>query len=145
MNNSIKKAFENGRLIIFLGAGASFSSKTQLGHPIPLAVELSEIIAKEIGLPYENESLSEVYQAANEIIGNNALVELLCRYFKNTRPSDDYRSLVSLPLTRIYTLNIDDCIEKSFYFTHAYESKRTLDVFRNNDQCKHPLNPIAMF
>lgn len=136
MNNSIKKAFENGRLIIFLGAGASFSSKTQLGHPIPLAVELSEIIAKEIGLPYENESLSEVYQAANEIIGNNALVELLCRYFKNTRPSDDYRSLVSLPLTRIYTLNIDDCIEKSFYFTHAYESKRTLDVFRNNDQLR---------
>lgn len=136
MNNVIKKAFENGRLIIFLGAGASFSSKTQNGSPIPLAFELSKLISAEIGLPYSDESLSEVYQAAREILGFQRLTEVLSVYLKNTRPSDEYKVLVNLPLTRIYSLNIDDSIERSFYFTNMNNNRKTLEVFRNNDPLK---------
>lgn len=136
MNSVIKKAFENGRLVVFLGAGASFTSKTQNGSPIPLALEFSKIISEEIGLPYSDESLSEVYQAANEILGTQRLIEILSTYLKNTRPSDEYKVLVNLPLTRIYTLNLDDCIERAFYFTNSNNSKRTLEVFRNNDPLK---------
>lgn len=133
MNNSIKKAFENGRLVILLGAGASVSSKTQRGESIPLAYEFSKIISEEMGETYNNESLSEVYQAAETLLGGQRLLELLSTYLKNTKPSDDYKSLVNLPLTRIYSLNIDDCIEKAFYYTNSNTSKRTLEVYRNDD------------
>ncbi|OTG89917.1 hypothetical protein [Acinetobacter sp. ANC 3813] len=110
MNSIIQKSFENGRLVVFLGAGASFSSKTQNGEQIPLGVELSKIIMKEMGYTYSNESLSEIYQAAKTCMGQQRLIELLNKYFKNTRPSEEYKYLVSLPLTRIYSLNIDDCV-----------------------------------
>ncbi|MDC5222588.1 hypothetical protein NRA24_10660, partial [Acinetobacter baumannii] len=103
MNEIIKKAFENGRLIILLGAGASFSSKTRDNKNIPLAIELAKKISDEAGFPYNEETLSEVYQAAVTTIGSQRVIEILSKYFKNTNPSDDYKSLVKLPLTRIYT------------------------------------------
>lgn len=135
MNNIIKKAFENGRLIIFLGAGASFTSKTQTGNNIPLALELSKIICNEIGLPFYDESLSEVYQAAIATLGTQKVLEILSKYLKNTNPSDEYKELVNLPLTRIYSLNIDDCVEKAFY-SQSSKSRRSLEIFRNNDPLK---------
>lgn len=136
MNSIIQKSFENGKLTIFLGAGASFSSKSQNGEQIPLGIDLSKIIMKEMGYPYNNESLSEIYQAAKSYIGQQCLIELLNKYFKNTRPSEEYKYLVNLPLTRIYTLNIDDCIERAFYFENSTQSKRTIEIYRNNDPLK---------
>ncbi|MGG6541746.1 UNVERIFIED_CONTAM: SIR2 family protein [Acinetobacter baumannii] len=141
INEIIKKAFENGRLIILLGAGASFSSKTRDNKNIPLAIELAKKISDEAGFPYNEETLSEVYQAAVTTIGSQRVIEILSKYFKNTNPSDDYKSLVKLPLTRIYTLNIDDCFERAFNSIHSLNSKRSLDVFRNND----PLKEVDQF
>ena len=43
MHSLIKNSFEKGRLIIFLGAGASYTSKTQKGERIPLGEELAQI------------------------------------------------------------------------------------------------------
>lgn len=141
MNEIIKKAFENGRLIILLGAGASFSSKTREYKNIPLAFELSTLLSEEVGLPYDGESLSEVYQAAVTIIGLPRVVEILSKYFKNTIPSEEYKSLIKLPLTRVYTLNIDDCFERAFNSVHSLSSSRSLDIFRNND----PLKEVDQF
>lgn len=141
MNEIIKKAFENGRLIILLGAGASFSSKTREYKNIPLAFELSTLLSEEVGLPYDGESLSEVYQAAVTIIGLPRVVEILSKYFKNTIPSEEYKSLIKLPLTRVYTLNIDDCFERAFNSVHSLRSSRSLDIFRNND----PLKEVDQF
>lgn len=141
MNEIIKKAFENGRLVILLGAGASFSSKTREYKNIPLAFELSTLLSEEVGLPYDGESLSEVYQAAVTIIGLPRVVEILSKYFKNTIPSEEYKSLIKLPLTRVYTLNIDDCFERAFNSVHSLSSSRSLDIFRNND----PLKEVDQF
>lgn len=141
MNEIIKKAFENGRLIILLGAGASFSSKTREYNNIPLAFELSQLLSEEVGLPYDGESLSEVYQAAVTTVGLPRVVEILSKYFKNTIPSEEYKSLIKLPLTRVYTLNIDDCFERAFNSVHSLSSSRSLDIFRNND----PLKEVDQF
>lgn len=141
MNEIIKKAFENGRLIILLGAGASFSSKTREYKNIPLAFELSQLLSEEVGLPYDGESLSEVYQAAVTTVGLPRVIEILSKYFKNTIPSEEYKSLIKLPLTRVYTLNIDDCFERAFNSVHSLNSSRSLDIFGNND----PLKEVDQF
>lgn len=52
MHSLIKNSFEKGRLIIFLGAGASYTSKTQKAERIPLGEELAKILSAEIGLTY---------------------------------------------------------------------------------------------
>lgn len=136
MNEIIRKSFENGKLIIFLGAGASFTSQNFQGDKIPLGDNLAQLITEKMGYTYSGESLQEVYQAAIEILGKDRLIEILQTQFKNTIPSNDYKQLVQLPLTRIYSLNIDDTIERAFNNSVPLESKRILETYRNNDQVK---------
>jgi tetratricopeptide (TPR) repeat protein len=141
MHSLIKNSFEKGRLIIFLGAGASYTSQTQKGGRIPLGEELAQILSAEIGLTYSGESLGDVYDAAKYKLGDIQLNEVFIKNFKNTRPSDDYKKLVNLPLTRIYSLNIDDCIERAFSSVVSHDSSRTLETYRNND----PVREIDQF
>ncbi len=64
MNNEIKNSYLRGRLAILLGAGASITSNSANGVPIPLGLELAAELAEKVGLPYEGESLQAVYSAA---------------------------------------------------------------------------------
>lgn len=108
----IKSAYAEGRLMLLLGAGASFKSTDSSGVDLPMSEGLAEELAKEIGLPYEGEPLSTVYSALKSI--NSAkLHSYLRRRMTHTRPSDAINVLMSFVWPRIYTLNIDDCIEVS--------------------------------
>lgn len=136
MNEIIKKSFENGRLILLLGAGASYSSQSIHGNSLPLGDTLAQLLTDEMGYEYHSESLQEVYQAAIEVLGKEKLIEFLQKHFKHTIPSPEYKKLVQLPLTRVYSLNIDDAIERAFQNSVPLESRRILETYRNNDSVK---------
>ena len=87
MNANIKTAYENGQLVLFLGAGCSLTSKDQYGNNLLSGSDLSKQIAKTLGWKYDNEPLSTVYSAAKNVLGNG-LSDLLVELYKHCIPSE---------------------------------------------------------
>lgn len=129
MNQFIKDSLLNGKLILCIGAGASATSKTKDGLPVPMSGALAELLCQKVGMDYSNEGLAIVYNAAKKKLGENQLQDILESQFKFCRYSEEYEQLTALPLKRIYTLNIDDCLESAF--SHQ---KRSIDVKNRNDR-----------
>lgn len=127
MNNQILNAFSRGRLIILLGAGASFGSRSKSGQTLPMGSELAEEIAAEANLNYENEGLGEVYAAARHELGSR-LDTFLEKRLKHCIASQTLCDMARYPWARIYTLNIDDAIE---------------DAFRKNSKQKYSIREAA--
>ena len=114
MNNFIKQAIENGKLIILLGAGASYGSKSFNNKNLPLGLELAKELANQINEDYSDEELSEVYSAVQTVLNPQQIGKIFSEIFTNCQPSLEYKALVQLPIPRIYSLNIDDAFENAF-------------------------------
>ena len=113
MNVQIKNAIENGRLILLLGAGASFNAKNKNGVNPPLGNELREILSRELNLSInDDDSLSEIYQMAKDNL-QSRLINVLEKHYKHCGASPDYKEIIKFPFPRIYTLNIDDSFERA--------------------------------
>ncbi len=113
MNEQIKKGLLEGRIILFLGAGASLGSINQNKEDPPLGNALAKKIADQCGWEYQNEALGTVYSAAKDVIGWQ-LNDLLVREYKFCSPSKEYLTIAKFPWARIYTTNIDDALENAF-------------------------------
>lgn len=112
MHEDIFNAYRDGRLMLLLGAGASDGSLSYDGKKLPLGRELAIELAMMMNWDYNGEALSKVYSAINNI--NSAKLHGYFRdRFSNARPSADLLELVKFPWPRIFTLNIDDCIENA--------------------------------
>lgn len=130
MYENIANAIKKGELILFLGAGASYTSLDRNGNRLPIGNSLAEEICKKMNTGYNNESLSQVYNVAKDELGELDLLSFLESRFKFCKPSKEYCKLVKLPLKRVYTLNIDDCYENAF----RRKNEGNLDVKNRSDQ-----------
>jgi hypothetical protein len=110
MLTDIKNAYLNGRLMLLLGAGASYGSRDFDGTEMPMGDGLAKELAALMGWPYNGEALGNVYSAINAI-DSARLHTFLRTRLSNTKPSPDLQTIASFPWSRIFTLNIDDCIE----------------------------------
>lgn len=128
MNEYIKRAFLKGELVLFLGAGASVSSTNSKGN-LPSSYRLGEILCNDMGIAYNDDALGQVYTAYKDMLGETKLQEILETQFKFCNYSQEYSRLTYLPLKRIYTLNIDDCLENAFR-----HNKYKVDVKSRNDK-----------
>lgn len=113
MNSLIKAAILEGRVILFLGAGASVGSENSFHDSPPLGGALAAALAKKVGWEYQNEPLSAVYSAALSKLGAQELESFLASYYRNVRPSAALNILARIPWARIYTTNIDDAMEQA--------------------------------
>ncbi|MDD5296531.1 MAG: SIR2 family protein [Rhodocyclaceae bacterium] len=113
MNEIIKSAIEKGELILFLGAGASKGGKTSSGVDILDGDALAEELAKRASIPYSGEPLDEAYAAVRAQL-ESRLDPILEQLLRHVRPSVEYDILGKYAWRRIYTLNIDDGIERAF-------------------------------
>ena len=113
MNETIKSAIARGDLILFLGAGASRNCKSSSGVSTLDGSALARELAGRANIPYSDESLDDTYAAAQAELGArmDATLEEL---FRHTRPSAEYQVLGQYAWRRIYTLNIDDGLERAF-------------------------------
>ena len=106
----IKNAYQNGRLMLLLGAGASYGSRDSDRLEIPMGDDLARELAALMGWPYNGEALGSVYSAINAI-DSARLHTFLRKRLTNTKPSQELQAIASFPWSRIFTLNIDDCTE----------------------------------
>ena len=110
MIHEIKTAYQNGRLMLLLGAGASCGSRDSDNNDLPMGYDLAKELAEQMGWSYNGEPLGNVYSAMNAV--NSVLLHTYLRTrLTNTNPSPDLKTLASFPWARIFTLNVDDCIE----------------------------------
>ncbi len=147
MNNIIKNALLNGRLILLFGAGSSRGSKNKLKNDIPLGRELAQILANEIGENFEGEELSDVYSAAKQLLGEKNVAQILERHYKHCSPSSDYIELTKYPFFRIYSLNIDDAFERAIYTQptdRAFNVRHRHDNVVETDQFFQTLDYIKL-
>lgn len=110
MNNEILDSVKQGKLVLFLGAGASRGCKSTDGTPLLMAGELAERLAKTAGFTYSGEPLDQVYEAVKLKLGSR-LDEHLERAFRHVQSSAAYNLIATYPWRRIYTLNIDDGLD----------------------------------
>jgi len=132
----IKNAYLNGRLMLLLGAGASYQSTDSVNVDMPMGDGLAKELADLMGWPYGGEPLSSVYSAINAT--NSAqLHEFMRKRLTNTRPSAELLSLASFPWSRIYTLNIDDCMDVALRRTNG----QNVHLFSRNSPLEE-IDPI---
>lgn len=129
MNEQIEKGILEGRVILFLGAGASLQSKNQSNNNPPLGKDLAKILAEKAGWQYAGEPLSTVYSAAKKAIGIE-VDNLLEEQYKYCAPSPEYETISTIPWSRIYTTNIDDALEKAL----GNISKQKVNIKQRSDR-----------
>ena len=112
MQPEIAKAYLDGRLMLLLGAGASGSSMSSNHDPLPQSHELAAEMAQICGLQYTNEALSIVYSAIKDSDASG-LESFLKRRLGSCIPGNDLISLLKYRWNRIYTLNVDDSLERA--------------------------------
>ena len=123
----IKSAYLEGRLVLLLGAGASYGSQDVNFVDLPMGPALAAELAALKKWTYNNEPLGSVYSALNAK-DSARLHEFLKDRLTSTRPSDDLKKIANYPWPRIYTLNIDDCMEVAL----GTSKKQVLRIFGRN-------------
>lgn len=112
----IVNAYQNGRLMLLLGAGASYGSRDSENLEMPMGDDLAKELAALMGWPYDGEALGNVYSAINAV-DSTRLHKFLRSRLTNTKPSPELQAIASFPWARIFTLNIDE------YGSRASESR----------------------
>lgn len=126
----IANKISNGEAILFLGAGASLTSKNREGNSLPNGNQLKNLIAKSMSLSIdEDDSLADIVANASE--RPEEMCNIFERQFKHCTPSQEYEILRSYPWKRIYTLNIDDSFENTGNKSPNYSQR--LSVTQRND------------
>lgn len=144
MNETLKSAIANGDLILFLGAGASRGCKTSNDEDIFDGNGLAKELAKRASLPYEGEPLDEVYSAARRAL-ESRLDKVLEELFQHTQPSQEYLALAQYAWRRIYTLNIDDGLDKALHQSKQKVCLRlSSDSIEDRDQFFSSLDYIKL-
>ena len=104
---------EAGKVVLVLGAGASSNSQNRNRQPILGSTELANLLAERCGFPYSDESLTEVFEAAQSVLGEPELKDLLNLHFSNCRPSEELGDIFRYTWRRVYTFNIDDAMHST--------------------------------
>ena len=84
----LRNAYQNGRLMLLLGAGASFGSRGFDDLEMPMGNDLAKELAAMMSWTYNGEALSTVYSAINAI-DSSRLHAFLKTRLTNTKPSPE--------------------------------------------------------
>lgn len=131
MNENLKCAIEEGRVMLLLGAGCSLSSKNKFKNNVISSNDLAKKLAGEANFNYSGESLPKVYAAVKAILGDRLKI-ILENEFRNCIPSKEYNRLALYTFARIYTLNIDDALENAL----SRNSQQTIYIQGTQDKIK---------
>ena len=115
MKNSIEKldfiidGIKQGKYSLFLGAGISCDSFDAKGNLLPSGESFRKQICNANGL-----SDSTPLNYAAQFLTDDDREKYITKPFSNTIPGETYNNFCKFIWKSIYTLNVDDCIEKSY-------------------------------
>ncbi len=115
LSSELLEAAKNGRLVLFLGAGASRGSKNELGDLIPDGRELTNrVVNKYLKPSYQGRDLKTVYDLACSRRDVRELQRFLRETFEGFQPTPAHRLLPKVAWQGIATTNYDLLVERSY-------------------------------
>lgn len=132
----IMNAYQSGRVMLLLGAGASYGSRDANNLEMPMGDDLAKELAAQMGWSYHGEALGTVYSAI-KAIDSARLHTFLKARLTNTRPSPELQAIASFPWSRIFSLNIDDCTETAL----RKAGSQSVQIFARNSPLEE-VDPI---
>lgn len=99
-----------------LGAGASIGGSSRGGAALPGGVDLAREIRSEFGLSLNEVHLGRAFKKARSRRASNgdSFEDYIAARFIGVTPPGWMRLMVRLPWQRIWTLNIDDAVERAY-------------------------------
>lgn len=110
------------RPILFTGAGFSYGATNGNNNPLPLGNDLKDILlTKFIGYKKESseyielhaQSLSDVYEYCENFFTPEKAADFLKELFSECTPKNYHSIIAGYNWKKIYTINIDDLMERS--------------------------------
>ena len=110
---AVRDSLLSGSYSLLLGAGVSRDGRDRTGNPIPTSDELRKTLVdlKKI------RSLSSLSRAYSQLT-NDEIKKYITDPFSGCSPGPTADKLTEFVWKRIYTLNVDDCLE------HAYTNPK---------------------
>lgn len=136
MTPLLKQRIAQGRVVLFLGAGASVGCRTSSGDDAaPLGGQLKrELVELAALVDSTDDDLQDVFGAAQKTLGRHLQAHLEARYSK-LRPAAPQLELAEYPWARVYTTNIDDSI-----FSALVEKSKQKVTPRARTSASSPIN-----
>ena len=104
-----------GRVILFLGAGASIGSVDPEGNGPPLGDELRDLlVSKYLGARFADRSLAAVAELAISEKSLPEVQDFIAARLKNLSPAEFHKDIPSFKWRAIVTTNFDLVIEKAY-------------------------------
>ncbi|MES2471348.1 MAG: SIR2 family protein [Pseudomonadota bacterium] len=104
-----------GRVILFLGSGASLGAKDKDGHEMPSTKQLSDRIAEKfLSAEYKNADLQTVYDLACSNRSTREAQRFLHDTLIDFQPTDEHLLLPKFSWAGLATTNYDLLIERAF-------------------------------
>jgi tetratricopeptide (TPR) repeat protein len=108
-------AVADGRVVLFLGAGASRGAKDDGGNDIPTAAELAaKIVETFLGKEYEGYDFRSAYDLACSVRDVPTVQKFLFDQLNAFRPAAFHLLLTSFPWAGLLTTNYDLVIERAY-------------------------------
>lgn len=101
-----------GNVILFLGAGVNQGSLNTHNGPVKKTSELEQVLREAVKVTDSDADLGQLVEEYRQGLGDAGLLRLFRDEFLDCTPSADLIALLSYAWMRIYTLNIDDAIER---------------------------------
>lgn len=106
---------KSGRVILFLGAGATIGARTDNGTGVPLGKELGSILSNEfLGGKFKDKPLDWIAELAKSESDLITIQDYVCNLFQPLKPSSFHQLIPEFKWRGIATTNYDDIIEKSY-------------------------------
>jgi hypothetical protein len=107
------QAIRSANAVLLLGAGASRTGTNRTGEPIKTSSGLAAELCKRGGFAYKDENLPEVVQACvGPRLSKRQFQDLIRKEYTGCSGGSDLLQLFSYPWARVYTLNVDDTVER---------------------------------
>lgn len=145
----LKRVIGRNEAVLFLGSGFSRDVKNTIGEDFPTGKDLCEKIWKMLAYPgpYDQTPLPEMFRAFSaSSLKKEIKIEFLNKYLLSSDIPDIYNALVIPYWYKIYTVNIDDVIEKIYRRNskNFQELVYLRDEYKERDQSLEVTNIIYL-
>jgi hypothetical protein len=123
-----------GRVVLFLGSGATIGAYTDSGKEAPKGNDLANVLSKEyFGEDKTTKSLSSIAELAISETDINTVQCFIKDYFYDFQPADFHLKIPTFRWVAIYTTNYDLVIERAY----QKQKDKTQDIkciYKNSDR-----------
>ena len=111
----LKEAVQSGRVVLFLGAGASMEAKNTEGSKPPSGEQLGSLLAKQfLGEDLPGIDLMQISEMAAGAAGGDVVNDYIGRHLKTFSPSPAHKLLPTFRWHTLATTNYDTLVEDAY-------------------------------